>query len=164
MPAQFRERRDGQVFAHGKTVEQLIDLVAFGEAELADVGHRHAGDVATLEQDLPGGRRHFAGQHLEERGLAGAVRADDAAHLAVIDREVDVAVGGKTAIALGQAAACEDRTVLRSVSRRRAGMRRPRVARGRGGGGRLLVLGGHSGDRRFGGRLGLFSARRSSSA
>jgi hypothetical protein len=35
----------------------------------------------------------FAGQHLEECGLAGAVRPDDAAPLAALDGKIDVAVG-----------------------------------------------------------------------
>src|SRR6185436_14019544 len=75
--AQFRERRDGQVLAHSQAVEQLIDLVALGETELADIGHRHAGNIATLEQDLARGGRHFAGQHLEEGAFAGTIRPDD---------------------------------------------------------------------------------------
>ena len=52
LAAQLRQRRDGQVLADGQTVEQLVDLVALGQAELADVGDGHAGDVAALEQDL----------------------------------------------------------------------------------------------------------------
>ena len=65
--AQLGERRDRQVLAHGEAREQLVDLIALGQAELADVGDAHAGDVAALEHDLARGRRDLAGQHLEER-------------------------------------------------------------------------------------------------
>ena len=109
LAAQFGERGDDEVLAHGQAAEQLVDLVALGQAELADVGDVHAGDVAALEDDLAGGRRDLAGQHLEEGGLAGAVGADDAAQLAVVDGEVDVAVGDQAAIALGQAGRLQDR-------------------------------------------------------
>ena len=73
--------------------EELVDLVALGQAELAHVGDGHAGDVAALEHDFAGGGRHLAGQHLEEGRFAGAVRADNAAQLAVVHGEIDVAVG-----------------------------------------------------------------------
>jgi hypothetical protein len=86
LAAQLRQRRDGQVLAHGQAVEQLVDLVALGQPELADVGHGLAGDVLPSNRSARG-RRHLAGQHLEEGGLAGAVRADDAAQFAVIDGE-----------------------------------------------------------------------------
>ena len=85
--AQLGESRDDQVVAHRKPCEQLVDLIAFGETELTHVGHAHAGDIATLEHDLAGRRRHFAGQHLEERRLAGAIGADNATQLAVVHGE-----------------------------------------------------------------------------
>ena len=136
LAAQRGERRDGQVLAHREAGEQLVDLVALGEPELADVGHVHAGDVAALEHDRAGGRRHLAGQHLEEGRLAGAVRADDAAQLAVIDREIDVAVGDEAAVALGQAARLQDRAAIAvdrvpraPAWRRRPAPPRPRCAR-----------------------------------
>ena len=83
--AQFGQRGDRQVLAHRQPGEQLVDLIALGQAELADVGDVHAGDVAALEHDLAGGRRDLAGQHLEEGRFAGAVGTDDAAQLALID-------------------------------------------------------------------------------
>ena len=61
--------------------------------------------------------------------LAGAVRADDAAQLAVLDGEVDVAVGDQAAVALGQAARLQDRARRRGrVARWRGGDRRDRAA------------------------------------
>ena len=46
---QLREGRDGQVLPHRVAGEQLVHLIAFGEAELANVGDVHACDVATLK-------------------------------------------------------------------------------------------------------------------
>ena len=51
---------------HRQLREQLVDLIALGQAELADVGDALAGDVAALEHDRARGRRDLAGQHLEE--------------------------------------------------------------------------------------------------
>src|SRR5690606_3944723 len=102
LAARLAERRDHEVAPDRQPVEELVDLVAFGQAELADVADTHAGDVAALEDDLAGARLGLAGEHLEEGALARAVRADDAAHLALVDGEVDVAVGGEAAVALGQ--------------------------------------------------------------
>src|SRR6185312_14912873 len=80
----------------------------------------------------------------EEGALAGAVRADDAADLAVVDGEVDVAVGDQAAIALGEACRLQERTGLargRLRARLRRGSRHPRrsgQADGRRGPFRLL--------------------------
>ena len=123
LAAQLGERGDGEVLAHRQPVEQLVDLIALGQAELAHVGDAHAGDVAALEHDRAGRRRHLAGQHLEEGALARAVRADDAAQLAVLDGEVDVAVGDQAAVVLGQAGRLQDRAGdSRRAARRRAGI------------------------------------------
>ena len=118
MSAQLRQRGDDDVLAHGEPAEQLVDLVALGQAELAHVGDVHAGDVAPLEHDAAGGRRDLAGQHLEEGRLAGAVGPDDAAQLALVDGEIDVAVGDEAAIALGQAGCAQDRSGTVAARRR----------------------------------------------
>ena len=107
--AQLGESRDRQVLPHRQASEELVDLIALGEAELADFRDLQARDVAPLEHDLARGRRNLAGQHLEEGRFAGAVGADDAAQLPLIDAEVDVAVGGEPAIALGEAGGFQDR-------------------------------------------------------
>jgi hypothetical protein len=52
---------------------------------------RHAGDVAAEQRDRAGIRPQFAGDEIEQCGFAGAVRADDQAALAGIDRQVDIA-------------------------------------------------------------------------
>ena len=51
---------------------------------------RLAGDVLAEEHDRPGRRLVDAGEHVEERRLAGAVRPDQRDHLAARHGEVDV--------------------------------------------------------------------------
>ena len=85
---------------------------------------------------------------LKKVDLAGAVRADDAAQLAVIDGEIDVAVGDQAAVALGQAAGLQDRprgavgrAAARRVADRRRGIGRLRQRR-RAGAGAVVRLRG----------------------
>jgi hypothetical protein len=157
LAAQLCERRNYEVFAHSQTIEQLIDLITLGQAELADIGHRHAGNVAALEQDLACGGRHLTGQHLEERALAGAVRADDAAQLAVIDDKIDVAVGREAAVMLGQRPGLQDGpTVAVGLAAARRHGRDRRLRRDLHCGRTLLVFGGQPRGRRVSGRRDFF--------
>jgi hypothetical protein len=112
LAAQIGQHRNRQVLAHRQMGEKLIDLIALGQAQLTDIGHALAGDVVALEQDRARGRRHFAGQHLEEGGFAGAVGADHAAQFALVHDEVDVAVGEEAAIALAQAFYLQERACV----------------------------------------------------
>src|SRR5262249_47333140 len=50
-----------------------------------------AGDVLAVKQDAPGRRLELAGEQLEEGTLAGAVRTDEAAQLALRQAEVHAA-------------------------------------------------------------------------
>src|SRR6185312_6483109 len=75
----------------------------------ADVGDVHAGDIAPLEHDAAGRRGNLAGQHLEEGRFAGSIGPDDAVQLTAIHREIDVAVGDKAAVSLGQPGRTQDR-------------------------------------------------------
>jgi hypothetical protein len=59
------------------------------------------------EQDLAPGRGMQAGHGVEKRGLAGAVRPDQAEDLAVLDGQVDVAKGLQTAEPFRQSAGLE---------------------------------------------------------
>jgi hypothetical protein len=54
--ALFSECRDHRVLAHGQSVEQLIDLIALRQTELAHASDAEAGDVAAFEHDAPFGR------------------------------------------------------------------------------------------------------------
>ena len=65
-------------------------------------GLRPVSSVA-VERDRALGRDVQAGDHVEERGLAGAVRPDEADDAAARDREVDVADGHQAAEPLGAA-------------------------------------------------------------
>ncbi len=57
------------------------------------------GDVFASEGDAAGGRRHQAGDGAQERGLAGAIGADQAGDLARRDREADVPEDAHVAVA-----------------------------------------------------------------
>ena len=93
LAAQFRQRGDCQVLADRQTRKELVDLVTFGQAQLANVGDVHASNVTAFEHDRTRRRWHLAGQHFEEGGLARAVRPDDAAQLALVHHKIDITVG-----------------------------------------------------------------------
>ena len=58
-----------------------------------DMTRRQARHVVVEEQDLPGVRFRRPGDQIEQRGLAGAVRADQAQDLAGLDLEAHVIDG-----------------------------------------------------------------------
>ena len=76
--------------AWGMTPMRLAHLVG-----LAD-------DVEAVDARRAGGGRHQRRQHANERGFAGAVRAEQAEHLAVADVEGQRVHGAKVAKPLGQ--------------------------------------------------------------
>ena len=71
------------------------------DPEVADLVGTEGGDVVAVEGDPAGVRPLEAGDQIEERGLAGAVRPDDADQLARRHREGDAPVGHDAAEALG---------------------------------------------------------------
>ena len=56
------------------------------------------------DEDFAAGRLHDAGEDLDQRRLAGAVVADEADHLAVIDAEIDAAERIDAAVGFGDVA------------------------------------------------------------
>ena len=60
-------------------------------------GGRRAGDVGAVEAHAAFGGLHDAGDHVEERRLAGAVRPDHAQHLAGCDLELDIVEDARAA-------------------------------------------------------------------
>ena len=78
---------DGDVFAHAQSGERLHDLECARDAAPREPMRRHAGDVLAGEADR---RRRSAGMEPgddgEQRGLAGAVRADQRGDAAGRDR------------------------------------------------------------------------------
>ena len=85
-------RRHHHVLEHGHAGKGLRNLEGAREPAPAAPLGREPRDVGAVEADAAGVGRHRAGGDAEQRGLAGAVRPDDAERLAVFEREID-AVG-----------------------------------------------------------------------
>ena len=105
VPAQRRqaEQRQRDVVHDGVAREQGDDLVGARHAEMRAPAARHAGDVAVEQPDRAAVGRELAGDQVEQRGLAGAVRADDQPPLARLDGEVDAAGDAQAAERFAQA-------------------------------------------------------------
>ena len=88
-------------------VEEAGDLERPGDPEVGDLLGLATGDVLAAEQDLARGRREEAGQQVEQRGLAGAVGADERVDGALGDAEADVGDRAEAAELLGQLAGLE---------------------------------------------------------
>src|SRR6516165_5964418 len=68
--------READGLKRGEIGKQLVDLEGAGDAELGAVVGLQGGDVASIEQDAAGARPQYAGEQVDERGLAGAIGAD----------------------------------------------------------------------------------------
>ena len=78
-----------QVLAHRQRGEDVLLLRHEGDAEAADLARRAGrGSAAPRSVMLPLRGMQQAGDGLQQRRFAGAVRADDGDDLAVVDREV----------------------------------------------------------------------------
>ncbi len=69
-------------------------------AERREIPRLDAREILTLEQDAARARPQHAADQVEQRRLAGSVRADHAADLAGCNREVDIGNGVQAAEAL----------------------------------------------------------------
>ena len=76
---------------------------------LIELGRPQAGDDLAVDLDLATGRRELAEDAVEQRGLAAAVRADQAEDLALLHVEADAIDGLDAAKALLDVADFEDR-------------------------------------------------------
>ena len=77
-----------EIVADGEFLEHRRLLELAPDAELGDRRLVEPGEVdAAVEIDLAGVRLGLAGDDVHHRGLAGAVRADDRAHLAGLDHQ-----------------------------------------------------------------------------
>ena len=101
-PPQPRVRADQHVVEHAQVAEHAAVLEGAREAERGELLGRQAGDVAAREVDAAGVRRVEPGDEIEQRGLAGAVRPDDADQLALGDGERQRVDGGDAAEAARQ--------------------------------------------------------------
>src|SRR4051794_30897652 len=80
-------RGKDQVLAHGEFGKDLQQLERAADAELVEIARPHAGHRAAIEMHLAAGGPKLAEDGVEERGLAAAVRPDDAEDLALVHRE-----------------------------------------------------------------------------
>src|SRR6516164_6654306 len=79
----------------------MRDLVGAGDPGAAAPLGRHASDFLPSEDDAAGIGPQVAGDQVEERRLAGAVGADDAQHLALVERHANAVHRLHRAKALG---------------------------------------------------------------
>ncbi len=83
-------QRHHDVLARRELVEQRHDLEGARHALVGDGVGAEAGDILAIETDAAAARLDPTGQHIEERGLAGAVGAHDAVQLAFRHGQVDL--------------------------------------------------------------------------
>jgi len=95
-------RPDLEVLAHREIVEQLGALPRPGEAAAGAGVRRQPREIPAVELDRAR-VAHEARDGIDERRLAGAVGADQADELALLDGDVDVVHGVHTAETDGQA-------------------------------------------------------------
>ena len=80
---------DADIVADGEAVEDAGRLEFPRDAEPRKRLDAAAGHVVAGKEHAPGGRAHRAGQHVEERALARAVRPDDAGDALAAERQAD---------------------------------------------------------------------------
>ena len=93
--------RGAHAVVHGDVLVEPCRLERAPEPEPGPLLGPQARDVGAVEDDPPGGRPQVAGQHVEERGLPGPVRPDQADPLAPPDAPRAVLEQLLTAVALG---------------------------------------------------------------
>ena len=86
-----------QIVDHGRAFEQLDVLERARDAGAGDTMARQRGNVAIAQRDAARARLEHAGDDVEHRGLARAVRPDDREHLALLDRKAEIADRGQPA-------------------------------------------------------------------
>ncbi len=88
---------DHHVFQRGHAKEHLQVLERARQPARRQHMRRQIGDVLSEQHDLAARRLIKPRDHVEQRGLAGAVRSDDGENLARIDRERHVIDGADAA-------------------------------------------------------------------
>jgi len=97
------EAREHHVVEERESAERSRDLKRATDPEIDDPVRRLPGDLAPLEANRARVRRERTGEHVEDRALAGSVRADQAEDLALLDRERHAVDGREATEALGEA-------------------------------------------------------------
>ena len=100
-----RERRQRR-----QRVEELVDLERADDAAAHAPMRGERRDVVAVERDRPRGRLEHAGEQVDQRRLAGAVRADQGVARAALDAERDVVGRRQAAEALDQRARLGERS------------------------------------------------------
>src|SRR4051794_7151948 len=118
-----RVLRDEHVLDRRHRAEQPDVLERAREPALHDPVGPHRGDVLAVEDDPPGGGLVEAREHVEERGLAGAVRPDDRDDRLTRDLERDGVDREQAAEALRHVGRLEQHLALRALVRRFRGCR-----------------------------------------
>jgi len=95
---------DHDVVEHAHVVEQRQVLESAADAERGPCVRIEARDVAPSIEKLALGRTVAAGDAVDDRGLPGAVWADDRKQLALADRETDIGERAHAAEAQGNGA------------------------------------------------------------
>ena len=98
----MRLHRQRDVVERGEIEEQRGDLERAGEPAQAALPRRQRRDVLAGEPDAAGLRGKLAGQLPDQRGLAGAVRADDGVQLAGHDVQGEIVSSDEAAEPPGQ--------------------------------------------------------------
>ena len=111
-PAAGEAQAEGDVRRHAQRGEDARRLEGAGDAVLGEAVRRRAGEALAEGEQLARGRRHHAGEGVEEGGLAGAVRADDADQLARRERGADRIDRGQAAEADRQRARLDQRMAV----------------------------------------------------
>src|SRR5580704_13642791 len=91
-----------QVLQHACMLKQLDVLEGARDAAARDLVRPHSGDVFALEQEPALGRVIDPAYKVEDRRLAGTVRADQGKDLARLDREADAIDGADAAETHGE--------------------------------------------------------------
>src|ERR1035437_6409198 len=104
VPSQGRqaEQRERDVAQDRIERKQRDDLIGAGHAAMGAAPARRLGDVMPEQMDRAAVGRDLAGDQVEQRGLAGAIGADDQPPLARLDIEIDVAGHLQTAECFAQ--------------------------------------------------------------
>jgi hypothetical protein len=100
--------RDADVLEDAEGLEDTDDLEGARDAAGHHLMRRQSGDDVAVEARLAAVSREEAGQHVEERRLARAVRADDRAQLTATHLEGGAAHRGETAEVLAHAVHVEE--------------------------------------------------------
>ena len=88
---------DLDVVQHGQLLEQADVLERTRHTQLADIVRLFADQVLIVQTDAAVGRAIYAGQHVEDRGLARAVRANQADQRAFFNFHGQVVHGAQAA-------------------------------------------------------------------